>query len=330
MSTKKKTPVKANKDVVSESPVLHNRHEILFVYTVTDANPNGDPLNANAPRQDPETGRILASDVRLKRSIRDELQRDNERILIDCAPQTMQERIDQIRDEEKISGDDKDSILQAVKSCIDARLFGATVAVKKASFSLQGPVQFKWARSLHAAAPIFVQGTAAFARDGMEQRSFRGEYIVPFAVMAAYGIVDEHNAKKTGMTENDFSKFMEAVWNSVKNMTSRSKFGHEPILLLDIEYNDRFNGYIGSLDHKVTLLKGNGDKLNRDEEIALRDLDDDVKLDLSPLTRYLAEFCGIIEDIKHVSVMGDWSKIRGEEAFSAQFDKTKYNAFQYS
>jgi len=45
------------------------------VYSVKDANPNGDPLNANHPRYDEETGQVLVSDVRIKRTIRDEFMR---------------------------------------------------------------------------------------------------------------------------------------------------------------------------------------------------------------------------------------------------------------
>lgn len=34
---------------------FERRREFLFLYSVKDANPNGDPLNANHPRFDAET-----------------------------------------------------------------------------------------------------------------------------------------------------------------------------------------------------------------------------------------------------------------------------------
>ncbi|MGQ9847017.1 MAG: type I CRISPR-associated protein Cas7, partial [Bacteroidales bacterium] len=40
---------------------------------VTDANPNGDPVDENKPRIDEETGVNIVTDVRLKRTIRDYL-----------------------------------------------------------------------------------------------------------------------------------------------------------------------------------------------------------------------------------------------------------------
>jgi CRISPR-associated protein Csh2 len=53
--------------------VVDNRSEILFLYDVTDANPNGDPMDENRPRIDEETGVNIVTDVRLKRTIRDYL-----------------------------------------------------------------------------------------------------------------------------------------------------------------------------------------------------------------------------------------------------------------
>ncbi|RLF48613.1 MAG: type I-B CRISPR-associated protein Cas7/Csh2, partial [Thermoplasmata archaeon] len=53
--------------------ILKNRHEILFLYDVSWANPNGDPMDENKPRVDEETGINVVTDVRLKRTIRDAL-----------------------------------------------------------------------------------------------------------------------------------------------------------------------------------------------------------------------------------------------------------------
>lgn len=52
---------------------IEKRSELLFCYDVTDANPNGDPLDSNKPRIDEETNINFVTDVRLKRTIRDYL-----------------------------------------------------------------------------------------------------------------------------------------------------------------------------------------------------------------------------------------------------------------
>ena len=54
---------------------FNRRRELLFVYCKR-CQSNGDPLNANHPRFDAETSQILVSDVRIKRTIRDEWLRE--------------------------------------------------------------------------------------------------------------------------------------------------------------------------------------------------------------------------------------------------------------
>lgn len=51
--------------------VVDKRSELVFLYDIKDANPNGDPLDSNKPRVDEETGFNLVTDVRLKRTVRD-------------------------------------------------------------------------------------------------------------------------------------------------------------------------------------------------------------------------------------------------------------------
>jgi CRISPR-associated protein Csd2 len=49
---------------------LPNRYDIVFLFDITNGNPNGDPDAGNLPRMDPETNVGLVSDVSLKRKIR--------------------------------------------------------------------------------------------------------------------------------------------------------------------------------------------------------------------------------------------------------------------
>ena len=62
---------------------------------------------------------------------------------------------------------------------------------------------------LHKAEAKFIQGTAAFATtEASEQRSFRNEYIVPFALIAAYGIANQYASKQTNATDDDLDSFV--------------------------------------------------------------------------------------------------------------------------
>lgn len=49
---------------------IQNRYEFVFLFDVTNGNPNGDPDAGNMPRLDPESSKGLVTDVCLKRKIR--------------------------------------------------------------------------------------------------------------------------------------------------------------------------------------------------------------------------------------------------------------------
>ena len=49
---------------------LNNRYDFVYLFDVTNGNPNGDPDAGNLPRLDPETNQGLVSDVCLKRKVR--------------------------------------------------------------------------------------------------------------------------------------------------------------------------------------------------------------------------------------------------------------------
>lgn len=261
---------------------FEKRRELLFVYSVKDANPNGDPLNNNAPRKDEETGQILVSDVRIKRTVRDQWIREEKDVFVDGEAQTLKERMDALKKKTNSS-----SAAEALKKCIDARLFGATCALDKESFSWCGPLQFKWARSLHKVREQFVQGTAAFAsKEEREQRSFRNEYIVPFCMLACYGIANQHASTRTEATDDDLDDLFKTVWNGTANLISRSKVGHVPLLLLEITYRKDFDGCIGALDERVHLTDTNGIPFDEDAQYALRSATT-VQLDITALAQAL-------------------------------------------
>ena len=50
-------------------PIAH-RYEFVYLFDITNGNPNGDPDAGNLPRLDPETNRGLVTDVCLKRKVR--------------------------------------------------------------------------------------------------------------------------------------------------------------------------------------------------------------------------------------------------------------------
>ncbi len=280
--------------------MFEGRREFLFLYSVKDGNPNGDPLNANYPRYDEETQQVLASDVRIKRTIRDQLIREGEAVFIDGETKTLKKRFEELKSQfETKTGE------ETMKKCIDVRLFGVTFALNdedEKSFAWTGPVQFKWARSLNKAKVDFVQGSGGFAtKDGSENRTFRNEYKVPFAIMATYAIANQNASRITEATDEDLTKMREALWNGTNNLITRSKTEHRSRLIIEIEYKPGFESHIGSLDEKVTIVKNDGSSFDDDEQLAIRNLKDFV-VDLSEIVDGIRR---IKDNVKNVKVFVD-------------------------
>jgi CRISPR-associated protein Csh2 len=282
---------------------ISNRSEILFLYDVNYANPNGDPLDANKPRIDEETGRNIVTDVRLKRTVRDYLHQvkgeeifvreiaDDNDVIQDAKLRAedflLQEGIKLNKSKLGNFKEMKDIIQNNLLSdCIDVRLFGATIpleksAKEKGSITFTGPVQFKMGRSLHRVKLQYIKGTGAFAADeNKTQKTFREEYVLPYSLIAFHGIVNENAAKHTGLTEDDVSKLLEALWAGTRNLISRSKAMHNPRLLLRVAYSEPCF-HMGELDKLVSAEY-------KVEDEALRDIDE-IILNVEPLIKALVD-----------------------------------------
>lgn len=268
---------------------IKNRSELLFLYDITDSNPNGDPIDENKPRIDEETGINIVTDVRLKRTIRDYLHdyKDQDIFILEIRDdkgniKTKEARLKEFKDNEEL-----------LKKCIDVRLFGATTAVRKKVMTLVGPVQFKYGRSLHRVDMKYIKGTTVMpSKEDSKQGTFTEKYILPYSLIAFHGIINENAATRQNieLTEDDIKLLLEGMWNGTKNLMSTSKSGQMPRLLLQVVYKEG-NFHIGELDKRIKFVS---DKT--DEEI--RDIQDG-KLDLTELIKTLEIFKESILEIRY-------------------------------
>ncbi len=281
-----------------------NRSELLFLYDVTDANPNGDPMDDNKPRMDEETGINIVTDVRLKRTIRDYLYetKGHEIFVREIRDESDNLQDAKLRAEDFLFDDngrlDKSKMTVAemktiigknvLHNCIDVRLFGATIPLEKkkgeaGSLTYTGPVQFKMGRSLHAVNMMHIKGTGAFASDKAKtQSTFREEYFLSYSLINFYGIINENAAVHTALREKeDVDLLLEAMWKGTKNLISRSKVGQMPRLLFRVIYKEK-DYHIGELDKYIALKKK--DEMVRDEE--LRDIAQ-LQIDVTELINIL-------------------------------------------
>lgn len=270
-----------------------NRSELVFLYDMTDNNPNGDPNDSNKPRIDDETGINLVTDVRLKRTIRDYFYDfKNMEIFV----REIRDKQDHVQDGKARANDfgtEKDKMSQKVlDECIDVRLFGCTIPLDKGSITLTGPVQFNMGRSLHRVELKRIKGTGAFASDtGKNNKTFREEYILPYSLVGFYGIINENAAKHTNLKKEDIDHLMEGIWNGTKNLISRSKIGQAPRVLLKINYKEN-NYHIGGLLNKLQLEKQVDDEAIRSPK--------DYSLEIGSLVKVLKSNNHNIENIEYM------------------------------
>jgi len=281
------------------SQVIKNRSEILFIYDITDTNPNGDPADENKPRIDEETGFNIVTDVRLKRTVRDYLHDfRNEEIFVrgerkdDGSLKTKEDIFEEYKKPEEI-----------LEKCIDIRLFGGTFALKgkkktkteeegRTAFAYTGPVQFRFGRSLHKVGePTYVKGTTVMPSAAeKKQGTFVDYYILPYSLIAFYGIVNQNAAKETGLADADIELLLDGLWNGTKNLISRSKVGQMPRFLLQVVYKEG-NFHIGELDHRIRLVPGKADE-------ELRKVTD-LKLDITDLRQALGDYKAKISKLRY-------------------------------
>ncbi len=291
------------------SDKVTKRSEIIFIYDISDGNPNGDPLDENKPRIDEETGINLITDVRLKRTIRDYLnQSKGMEIFVREIAYDDEGRIQDAKMRASNFGNDDKRILG---ECIDIRLFGGVIPIKKSkkdkgeklkedkdaegredkgAITYTGPVQFKMGRSLHKVIIKHMRGTGAFASDPKStHKTFREEDFLPYSLIQFYGIINENAAKRTGLTEGDVQLLLDAIWNGTKGLITRTKVGQVPRLLLKVNYS-RENYHIGDLDKMMKLV-------TEMPHVNIRD-PIDFQIDISELVRKLTSEKETIEGIE--------------------------------
>jgi len=284
------------------------RHEILFLYDVKDANPNGDPARENMPRYDPDTETVFVSDVRIKRTIRDCLERSGEKIFV--TDKFVGDIIDEIKKEignDKV--DRRELIQKLLEKFIDLRLFGQVIAYKKKGGKgeedyghIHGPVQFRFGRSLNRTKPQSHKLSSKQPRaEGDVTGKFGEKWTVPYALIATYGIVNEAVAKETNLSEDDVKKMIDCLWKGTEQLQSASKATHRPLLLVDIQWKEGEERLIGNLDDFIRIKKDEKDITWNGEHAEdgklIRGLNDYV-IDITELVKVLKKYKDSIEKIE--------------------------------
>lgn len=202
---------------------LENKIDFAVIFSVKNANPNGDPLNGNRPRTDYD-GYGEVSDVCLKRKIRDRMQGAGHAIFV----QSDDKKIDgmpslKARAEDSTHGLGKDAfnskkttpdvtVKLACEKWLDVRSFGQLFAFKNeakdgVSIPIRGPVSLQSAFSVEPVSITSTQITKSVSGEGDGSKrssdTMGMKHRVDRAIYVTYGSMNPQLAERTGFSDED-------------------------------------------------------------------------------------------------------------------------------
>ena len=218
--------------------VLQNKIDFSVILTAKNANPNGDPLNGNRPRENYD-GFGEISDVCIKRKIRNRLQDMGEKIFVQsddrCADEfkSLHDRAkgcETLAVLSKAKNTDRDEYAKAAcAEWIDVRSFGQVFAFKGDSVSVgvRGPVSIQMAESISPVDIVSMQITKSVnGESGKESKAsdtMGSKHRVDFGLYVFHGSINVQLAEKTGFTEEDAEKIHEALETLFENDCSSAR-----------------------------------------------------------------------------------------------------------
>ncbi len=257
---------------------LQNKIDFALIFSVKNANPNGDPLGGNRPRTTSD-GLGEVSDVCLKRKIRNRLQEMGHEIFVQSdesnrdGKKSLSERFNTFlsalsKDEQK----DRDIVASKVcEKWIDVRAFGQVFAFKKGkdtaevSLGIRGPVTIQSAFSVEPIVIESVQITKSVnsetTPDGKKSSDTMGmKHRVSKAVYVTYGSISPQLAEKTGFSDADAEAIKAALLSLFEGDESSARpSGSMQILqVVWFEHSSKSGQYASAKVHGSVAVANDG------------------------------------------------------------------------
>ena len=224
---------------------IANKIDFAVLVTVKKANPNGDPLNGNRPRED-FNGYGEISDVCIKRKIRNRLQDMGERIFVQSSDrcndgeQSLHDRLKNNKNVGKFVDDRQKLFELSCKEWIDVRSFGQVFAFsgskkssKKsneesdvASVGVRGPVSVRTGESVNPIDIAMMQITKSVNGETGDKKSsdtMGSKNRVEFGLYKIFGSINPQLAEKTGFSDDDAEKIKIALTTLFENDASSAR-----------------------------------------------------------------------------------------------------------
>lgn len=218
---------------------LKGKIDFALIISVTNANPNGDPLNGNRPRENFD-GYGEISDVCIKRKIRNRFQDMGERVFVqsddrsDDSFTSLKDRAEGCvelkaeMDKKKKANRDRFSEI-ACRQWIDVRAFGQVFAFKgeEVSVGIRGPVSIQQAVSKSPVDIISMQITKSVnseaGKDSKASDTMGTKHRIGFGLYVVKGSVNVQLAEKTGFSQEDAELLKEALKTLFENDASSAR-----------------------------------------------------------------------------------------------------------
>ena len=247
------------------------RYDFVYLFDVTDGNPNGDPDAGNLPRVDPETGHGLVTDVCLKRKVRNYVGLVKEEkppyeiyVKEKAVLNSQHERAYKALDKDPRNAkqpDVNDTRDWMCKNFFDVRAFGAVMTTGINCGQVRGPVQLAFARSIdpvvaleHAVTRCAVTTEREAEKQSGDNRTMGRKFTLPYGLYRCHGFINPFLAKQTGFGEEDLTLFWQALENAFEFDRSAARGQMVARALIAFEHDSPLgNGHAHQLQNCVKV-----------------------------------------------------------------------------
>ena len=239
------------------SAAIQNRYDFIYLFDVTDGNPNGDPDAGNLPRVDAETGQGLVTDVCLKRKVRNYVALVHhekppyeiyikERAVLNSQHERAYEAVKIKPEPKKLPKEEAKALELTAWMChnfFDIRTFGAVMTTEVNCGQVRGPIQFTNARSIspivsmeHAITRCAVtKKTDAENKD----REMGRKFTVPYGLYRGFGYINPSLADRTGFGEQDLKLFKQSLNEMFEHDRSAARGMMRPVRCIAFRHESR-------------------------------------------------------------------------------------------
>lgn len=239
---------------------IQNRYDIVYLFDITDGNPNGDPDAGNLPRIDPETGQGLVTDVCLKRKIRNYVGLVHEeqppyeiyvkeRAVLNAQHERAYQALDLKPDKGKMPKEEKKAreiTAWMCKNFFDIRTFGAVMSTGVNCGQVRGAVQFGFARSIdaivsaeHAVTRCAVTTQGEAEKQQGDNRTMGRKFTVPYGLYRVHAYVNPHLAEQTGFSTVDLELFKTALDRMFEHDKSAARANMRPCKCIAFKHESK-------------------------------------------------------------------------------------------